>query len=642
MKKRIALISDHASPLASLGGVDNGGQNVYVGQLAKHLNLLGYRVDVFTRKDDPKLPDIVSWYKDVRIIHVPAGPARYVRKEELFPFMDEFTAYVKNFVNKYGSYKLIHANFWMSGIVASEIKKTLGIPFVITFHALGKIRRQYQKENDLFPDDRFEIEENLVDTADQVIAECPQDKEDLLNFYKANPNKITVIPCGFDPDEFYPVDKTFARIILGLPVKEKIVLHVGRIVPRKGVDTVIRSVGRLKAKYNLSVKLVIVGGDSGEPDIRLTPEIKRLKEIAVEEGVRDSVMFVGRKKRDILKFYYSAADIFVTTPWYETFGITPLEAMACAIPVVGSRVGGIKYTVADEKTGILVPPNDPDTLSGKLHGLFTRPRSLRDMGQRAFSQVSEKFTWMEITQKVSTLYENIISQNSYEEKENSLQLYSVDKNFDDIVNTFKAAKQILRIPIIDSVNVITAAIKRNKKILVCGNGGSAADASHFAGELVGRFKNHKRKGLPVIALNTDMSVITAWANDSSYETIFSRQVEALGQAGDILIGISTSGISQNLIEAFRKAKEKKLICIGLLGKSGGSLLELSDIAILVPSYDSQRIQEIHINIIHTVCELVEKQLMVNESEYILDGQQIRKPLARTNGKNTYITNSDSL
>src|SRR5438552_12665703 len=149
MPKRIALISEHASPLGMLGGVDSGGQNVYVGQLAKYLAESGYEVDVFTRRDGELLPETAEWVPGVRIVHVPAGPPEYVRKEDLLPYMGDFTSFVLKFARRQRRrYELIHANFFLSGLVALEVKRALGIPFVVTFHALGRVRRQHQRGAD--------------------------------------------------------------------------------------------------------------------------------------------------------------------------------------------------------------------------------------------------------------------------------------------------------------------------------------------------------------------------------------------------------------------------------------------------------------------------------------------------------------
>jgi D-inositol-3-phosphate glycosyltransferase len=312
MKRRIAFISEHASPLATLGGVDSGGQNVYVGELARHLVTFGYQVDIFTRWDNRQLPETVSWMTDVRVIHVQAGPVMYIEKEQLLQYMEEFTSNMHAFISREGLfYQLIHANFFMSALVAADIKKITGIPFVVTFHALGCIRKIFQGDNDKFPSKRIEIEKRIANEADHIIAECPQDKEDLLKHYNAPQNKITIIPCGFNEQEFYPIDRLVARMVLNLPTTEHIALQLGRMVPRKGVDNVIRAVARLK-KTSLPLRLIIVGGEMEEADLMHDPEISRLQSIAKEEGVLDVITFAGRKNRDLLKYYYAAADVFIT------------------------------------------------------------------------------------------------------------------------------------------------------------------------------------------------------------------------------------------------------------------------------------------------------------------------------------------
>ena len=246
MRRRVALISEHASPLAVLGGVDSGGQNVYVGKVASHLAELGYDVDVFTRRDSSHLPRVARWTHGVRIIHVPAGPPSPVRKENMLGFMGEFTAFVLQ-ACRCKPYDLLHANFFMSGLVAADVKAVLGTPFVVTFHALGRVRRLYQLETDSFPEERLAIEDRIIAEADRIIAECPQDEEDLIRLYDADPEKITIVPCGFDPGEFWPVEKAAARVALGLDPDERLILQLGRMVPRKGVETAIRGLGRLRA-----------------------------------------------------------------------------------------------------------------------------------------------------------------------------------------------------------------------------------------------------------------------------------------------------------------------------------------------------------------------------------------------------------
>jgi len=388
--------------------VDSGGQNVYVGNVARELALAGYQVDLYTRRDSPDQPERQPWVPGVTVVHIPAGPARYVRKEELLPLMDEFAAFVQHDLAVNDGTSLLHANFWLSGLVAANVKRALGIPFVITFHALGRVRRLHQKEADQFPDARFGIEDRIVAEADRLIAECPQDRDDLLNLYQADPSRITIIPCGFDPGELWPVKKEEARAELGLDPSERIVVQIGRMVPRKGIDNAIRGFARLVKGEGIPARMLVVGGESDEPDPALTPEIGRLQRIALEEGVAELVTFVGRRGRDRLRYYYSASDAFVSTPLYEPFGITPLEAMACGTPVIGSRVGGIKFSVVDGVTGYLVPPNDPEVLGRRLADLFRNPDLSRTFGRQGIERVNRLFTWRKVAGAVKTLYGEVL------------------------------------------------------------------------------------------------------------------------------------------------------------------------------------------------------------------------------------------
>lgn len=406
--KRIAFISDHASPLAMLGGVDTGGQNVYVAQLARHLAAQGYVIDIFTRLDNAGYNQVVNWLPSVRVVHIKAGPEAEVIKEELLPCMTEFERNMLSFIRREKlQYQLVHANFFMSGLVALGIKRKLGIPVAVTFHALGHIRKLHQGEQDRFPVERLAIEEKIVREADSIIAECPQDRDDLINYYHARPERVTIIPCGFSQAEFYPIEKSIARKLLHLPEKERIILQLGRMVPRKGIDNVIKALAHLRnAGENL--KLVIVGGDADDMRHSTNSEYGRLAGIARDMNVSDAVIFAGRKSRGQLKYYYSASDLFITTPWYEPFGITPLEAMACGTPVIGSDVGGIKYSVADGQTGTLVPPNDAAALAEKISAMIADKSKLAELGQNAISHVQQNFTWKKVALQMDELYQRVL------------------------------------------------------------------------------------------------------------------------------------------------------------------------------------------------------------------------------------------
>lgn len=408
---KIAFISEHASPLACLGGVDTGGQNVYVAQLAKHLADQGHIIDIYTRREDNRAQTVVEWVPNVRVIHVLAGPSRIIPKEEILTIMPEFARWMQNFISREKlNYDLVHANFFMSGLVAMKLKLKMRIPFVITFHALGHVRRLHQKEKDLFPEERLAIETVLCKEADQIIAECPQDREDLMEFYQADPDKIAIVPCGFSLAEFYPISKNIARKMLQIKPDEKVLLQLGRMVPRKGIDNVIRSIASLSKKSAEKVRLLIVGGDQDNMTESSCPEFKRLSDLATSLRVADKVHFAGKKNREYLKFYYAAADVFITTPWYEPFGITPLEAMACGTPVIGSNVGGIKYSVVNGITGALVPPKDAIALARKIDELMADDSVLSEMGQNALKHVNANFTWKKVAEEIELVYKVALRQ----------------------------------------------------------------------------------------------------------------------------------------------------------------------------------------------------------------------------------------
>lgn len=617
MKKRIALISEHASPLAAVGGADTGGQNIAVAELAQHLAALGYEIDVFTRWDDRRVPKIINWRSGIRVIHVEAGPVAFIPKEKLLPHMPAFTEDMLRFVEAENSpYKLIHAHFFMSALVAADIKRKLRIPFIVTFHALAKVRRIHQGKNDWFPEEGFAIEERVIAEADQIVALCPQEHDDLVDLYQADPEKITVIPNGFRPDEIYPLDKLFARMALKLDPKEKIILQVGRMVPRKGVDNVIKALGYMRREHNFKARLLIVGGESDEPDPKITPEIGRLQKIAEAEGGSDLVTFAGRRPRAMLHYYYSAADVFTTTPWYEPFGITPLESMACGTPVIGSNVGGIKSTVMDGKTGFLVPPNDPVLLGQRILELLRSNKLMMYFKENAIRHVNENYTWMKATHLTANMYERIATQSPLREDDEDDPLSYIDDSFESLIETLKKSKRKIRLATLDSAQAVYRSLARGGKVLVCGNGGSAAEAQHFAAELVGQFETTGRRGLPVIALTADTTFVTAWANDISFDEVFARQVEAHGRPGDVLLVISSSGRSPNLIKAIRAARKQQMFSIGLLGKEGGPAGELTDVNIIIPSNETSRIQEVQLHVLHMLGHLIEQQIVADDNKTV--------------------------
>ena len=420
--RRIAFLSEHASPLATLGGADAGGQNIYVGEVSRNLGRRGFAIDVLTRRDNPDVPEIVEWGTGVRVVNLVAGPVQPRPKDELWPYIPEFRDSILRFMERDETqYDLIHSNFWMSGWVAIEMRRRLNIPVVQIFHAMGKTKRRHQKKVDTSPGDRIRTEKDIIREVDRIIAQCPSERCELVEDYGADADEIVLIPSAVNTTIFKPIDRNTARHRIGLDINNKVIVYVGRMLPRKDIRNVIRALALLlrKNKGNeewstKSLTLMVVGGESLEPDPIATPEIGELQKLAAELGVTEYVRFIGKRQPEELRDYYCAGDVAVTTPWYEPFGLTPLEAMACGRPVIGSAVGGITYTIKDGETGFLVPPRDPESLAARLEQLLSQPVLSKLMGLAARKRVESEFTWTITAMRTGALYEAILAERMQE------------------------------------------------------------------------------------------------------------------------------------------------------------------------------------------------------------------------------------
>ncbi|MFN8499515.1 MAG: glycosyltransferase [Anaerolineae bacterium] len=407
---RIAFISEHASPTALLGSEDAGGQNVYVDEVSRNLGRLGHTVDVFTRRDNPDAPEVVQWAPGVRIVNLAVGPAEFILKDKLWPLMPAFRDALLQFMLRDGArYDVVHGNFWMSGWVAARLRKRLGIPAVQIFHAMGKTKQRHQGGADTSPDDRIAVEMGIVRDVDRLIAQCPAEETELLHDYGASLSKVTVIPSAVNIERFRPVPRVEARRRIGLDSDDLVVVYVGRMLPRKDVRNLVQAMGLLMNRSTLPVTLLLVGGETADGDPEKTPEIGVLQRMVAELGIGDRVRFVGKRQPDELRDYYSAGDVAVTTPWYEPFGLTPLEAQACGRPVIGSAVGGITFTIRDGRTGFLVPPRAPEALADRLEYLLAQPDLMRQMGQAARERVERDFTWATVAQRTAALYGSLLA-----------------------------------------------------------------------------------------------------------------------------------------------------------------------------------------------------------------------------------------
>lgn len=410
-RKRIAFLSEHAGPLALLGSEDAGGQNVYVDEVSRNLAHLGYAVDVFTRATNPETPPVIDWSPGVRLVNLPAGPLEFLPKDRLWPLMPAFCQAFLQFMRNDGArYDLIHGNFWMSGWVGLELRQRLGIPLVQIFHALGKTKQRHQRAADTSPPERIAVEREIVRQADRLIAQCPNEQRELERDYQADPRRIAVIPSAVNIERFRPVPRAAARRRIGLEPDGPTVVYVGRMLPRKDIRNIIRAVALLRRQSDLPLQLLVVGGETVAPDPNATPEIGVLQQLAAELDISERVHFYGKRQPDMLRNFYCAGDVAVTTPWYEPFGLTPLEGMACGRPVIGAAVGGITFTIQDGITGRLVPPRDPAALADRLHELLTRPEQAAAMGQAARARVEREFTWPMVARRTAALYQEVLAE----------------------------------------------------------------------------------------------------------------------------------------------------------------------------------------------------------------------------------------
>ncbi len=309
----------------------------------------------------------------------------------------------------------------MSGWVATEVRRRLDIPVVHIFHAMGKTKRFHQKKVDTSPGDRIKTELDIIRVVDRIIAQCPNERSELVKDYGANPDKIVLIPSAVNTRIFKPLARDAARHRIGLDTNGKVIVYVGRMLARKDIRNVIRALALLVRKYESSegspttlLTLMVVGGETLEPDPEATPEIGELQKLAAELGVAEHIHFIGKRQPEELRYYYCAGDIAVTTPWYEPFGLTPLEAMACGRPVIGSAVGGITYTIKDGETGFLVPPRDPETLAVRLQQLLSQPELSTQMGLAARKRVEREFTWSITVMRTGALYETLLAERMHE------------------------------------------------------------------------------------------------------------------------------------------------------------------------------------------------------------------------------------
>jgi D-inositol-3-phosphate glycosyltransferase len=408
----IAMLSVHTCPLATLGGKETGGMNVYVRDLSRELARRGHRVDVYTRSQDPAIPRISNGLgHGARVIHLPAGPERPYDKHLVYGHLPEFVDGVLARTATDGiRYDVLHSHYWLSGAVAQDLRRRWGTPVVHMFHTLGEMKNAVaQRPKERETEQRVAVETEIVRFADALIAATPAEQEQLVRLYGADPARIHVISPGVDTAYFCPIPMAQAKERIGICPDGRTILFVGRIEPLKGIDNLLQAIALVAEKHpelRAGMCVPIIGGDAD--CICGDEEMMRLQELRQELGIGDIVTFLGAKDQDTLPYYYAAAEMVVMPSDYESFGMVALEAMACGTPVIASDVGGLAFLVQQGRTGYRVPARDPRALAEKITRLLTDEGLRRRIGQRAACW-AEIYAWPRIADQIEALYGELLA-----------------------------------------------------------------------------------------------------------------------------------------------------------------------------------------------------------------------------------------
>ena len=403
---KIAMLSVHSCPVGELGTKDTGGMSVYIRELARELGKRGHWVDIYTRIHDPKDSIIIELGENARLIHLKAGDNGDMKKLAIYPYLADFAFALENFRKHDGRYyDVVHSHYWLSGRVGGWLKDLWGVPHVVMFHTLGKVKNTVGVGEDE-PPLRLVTENEVINRCHRIIAATENEKLDLMRYYNAIPETVGVVPCGVNLELFKPMDKGNVRKQLHLETEKNILLYVGRIDPLKGIDRLLMASANLKRR--LGFKLIIIGDND-----HFQPELQRLKWFTRELGIQDLVMFAGRVNQEDLSLYYNAADVVVVPSYHESFGLVGLESLACGTPVVATKVGGLENIIEEGQNGYLVTDDVPHSMADKIELLLTKseagtnsPGSIRNsVINYSWSNIADR-----LIEEYKVLYEKRIAQ----------------------------------------------------------------------------------------------------------------------------------------------------------------------------------------------------------------------------------------
>jgi D-inositol-3-phosphate glycosyltransferase len=407
MNPRIATLMVHTSPLDQPGAGDAGGMNIYVVESAERMAAMGVSVDIFTRRHNPDLPDIVELSQGVRVRHLNIGACSATKEDlpALIPNLsDAFSKVLED-----EKYDVLHSHYWISGKVAMPVAKKFGIPLAHTMHTMARVKNMNLAEGERpEPMIRVQGETQVVAVADALIANTDAEAASLVSLYEACPDNVSVVSPGVDLYTFTAGSgRKAAREAVGLPQDAHILAFVGRIQPHKGPEVLIRAVAEmLSHSPHLRPKLitVIMGGASGSG----LGEVERLKDLVSWLNISDVVRFENPVPRAQLPQWYRAADLVCVPSYSESFGLVALEAQACGTPVVATAVGGLRTAVADGISGVLVDGHDPRAWSSVLARLIQEPQRRVLLSMGAIEHASH-FGWDATARGTLDIYDRIIA-----------------------------------------------------------------------------------------------------------------------------------------------------------------------------------------------------------------------------------------
>jgi len=382
------MITPHGDPLGRIGEPDIGGQCVYVRELSAHLAKAGHVVHVYTRDRGEGKPEREGFVPGATVVRVPCGPAGFIPKEDLGPYLPEFADRVRKGLT---GGEFLHSHYWDGGYVAGALRN--GHRWFHTTHSIGRLKQVALPDGEEYRyDERIQIETGIYRSCDRVVALTETEKHQIHELYDVPTDRIVVIPPGVNSDVFAPLaDKKKTRRALGLPEEDTIVFTLGRLDERKGFDLFLEAAGRLARRDDLpSTLFLFSAGDGTEREAR---ERERLEAIVGSHALDTKLRWLPVLPEEQLPLYHGAADIFVLPSRYEPFGIVMLEAMACAVPVVATNTGGPATVIESGVTGILVDPTDTEALADALAGLIRAPERRDEFGRRGRAKMERSYSW---------------------------------------------------------------------------------------------------------------------------------------------------------------------------------------------------------------------------------------------------------